>query len=219
MSAGERRARHLLPQQRAAPGGLALARGLLLHRQRRTAHRRHPALRQPHLSVHRRRALAALARGGGARRHRRGARRARPVRAAGEPRATSSWRRPAPSTAAAMELSLLAQATVQTIERYYLAIALLERAGSGADLAEGARGALPADGAAHDAALRLQLAGVLRSRAVRQLHQPAAQRAACSGSMRPGCLAFDEVLVAVARDAEIVLSEQIRHSILQVTHG
>ena len=30
-----------------------------------------------------------------------------------------------------MELSLLAQATVQTIERYYLAIALLERAGSG----------------------------------------------------------------------------------------
>jgi hypothetical protein len=34
-----------------------------------------------------------------------------------------------------------------------------------------------------------------------------------------GCLVFDEVLVAVARDAEIVLSEQIRHSILQVTHG
>jgi len=27
------------------------------------------------------------------------------------------------------------------------------------------------------------------------------------------------VLAAVARDAEIVLSEQIRHSILQVTHG
>jgi glycerol-3-phosphate O-acyltransferase len=34
-----------------------------------------------------------------------------------------------------------------------------------------------------------------------------------------GNLAFDEVLVAVTRDAEIVLSEQIRHSILQVTHG
>ncbi len=34
-----------------------------------------------------------------------------------------------------------------------------------------------------------------------------------------GCLAFDEVLVAVPRDAQIVLSEQIRHSILQVTHG
>ena len=33
------------------------------------------------------------------------------------------------------------------------------------------------------------------------------------------CLVFDEVLVRVAQDAEIVLSEQIRHSILQVTHG
>jgi hypothetical protein len=33
-----------------------------------------------------------------------------------------------------------------------------------------------------------------------------------------GCLVFDEVLERVARDAEFVLSEQIRHSILQVTH-
>ena len=33
-----------------------------------------------------------------------------------------------------------------------------------------------------------------------------------------GRLAFDEVLVRVASDAELVLSEQIRHSILQVTH-
>ena len=33
-----------------------------------------------------------------------------------------------------------------------------------------------------------------------------------------GRLAFDEVLVRVAADAEFVLSEQIRHSILQVTH-
>jgi len=34
-----------------------------------------------------------------------------------------------------------------------------------------------------------------------------------------GNLEFDEVLQRVASDAEIVLSEQIRHSILQVTHG
>jgi glycerol-3-phosphate O-acyltransferase len=33
-----------------------------------------------------------------------------------------------------------------------------------------------------------------------------------------GKLAFDEVLERVAKDAELVLSEQIRHSILQVTH-
>jgi hypothetical protein len=34
-----------------------------------------------------------------------------------------------------------------------------------------------------------------------------------------GVLVFDVVLERVAFDAEFVLSEQIRHSILQVTHG
>ena len=33
-----------------------------------------------------------------------------------------------------------------------------------------------------------------------------------------GRLAFDEILLRVAADAQLVLSEQIRHSILQVTH-
>jgi glycerol-3-phosphate O-acyltransferase len=33
-----------------------------------------------------------------------------------------------------------------------------------------------------------------------------------------GQLAFDEVLIRTAADAQLVLSEQIRHSILQVTH-
>src|SRR6185437_11492736 len=55
---------------------------------------------------------------------------------AGEPAPCSGalrlWRRPAPDSPAAMQLSLLAQTTIQTIERYYLAIALLIRAGSGA---------------------------------------------------------------------------------------
>jgi glycerol-3-phosphate O-acyltransferase len=34
-----------------------------------------------------------------------------------------------------------------------------------------------------------------------------------------GRLAFDEILIRVAADAQLVLSEQIRHSILQVTHS
>ena len=33
-----------------------------------------------------------------------------------------------------------------------------------------------------------------------------------------GKLEFDEVLMRVAADAQFVLSEQLRHSILQVTH-
>jgi glycerol-3-phosphate O-acyltransferase len=43
-----------------------------------------------------------------------------------------AWRRPPPDSPAAMQLSMLAQSTIQTIERYYLAISLLLRAGSGA---------------------------------------------------------------------------------------
>jgi hypothetical protein len=34
-----------------------------------------------------------------------------------------------------------------------------------------------------------------------------------------GNLEFDAVLLRVAQDAQLVLSEQLRHSILQVTHG
>ena len=43
----------------------------------------------------------------------------------------SAWMRPPPDSPAAMQLSMLAQATIQTIERYYLAISLLLKAGSG----------------------------------------------------------------------------------------
>ena len=129
-----------------------------------------------------------------------------------------SWRRPAPSSPAAMELSLLAQATLQTIERYYLAIALLVRAGSGAitqktleqhcQLMAQRMTMLYGFNSPEffDRALFGSFITLLRSRGVLRLDAQ-------------GCLAFDGVLVEVARDAEIVLSEQIRHSILQVTHG
>jgi glycerol-3-phosphate O-acyltransferase len=129
-----------------------------------------------------------------------------------------SWRRPAPSSNAAMELSLLAQSTVQIIERYYLAIALLIRAGS-AEITQKAleeRCQLMAQRMTllygfnspefFDRALFGSFINLLRSRGVLRVDE--ASR-----------LVFDGVLIEVARDAEIVLSEQIRHSILQVTHA
>ena len=128
------------------------------------------------------------------------------------------WRRPAPSSAAAMQLSLLAQVTLQTVERYYLAIALLIRAGSGAitQKALEERCQMMAQRMTllygfnspefFDRALFGSFINLLRAREV--LSVDAA-----------GLLVFDAVLVRVAEDAEIVLSEQIRHSILQVTHG
>ena len=128
------------------------------------------------------------------------------------------WRRPAPTSAGALQLSLLAQSMVQTLERYYLAIALLIRAGSNAitQKALEERCQLMAQRMSllywfnspefFDRALFGNFIDLLRERGVLRVGEQ-------------GNLAFDDVLLRVASDAEIVLSEQIRHSILQVTHG
>jgi glycerol-3-phosphate O-acyltransferase len=128
------------------------------------------------------------------------------------------WRQPVPTSEAAMQLSLLAQTTIQTIERYYLAIAVLVRAGSGEmtqKLLE-ERCQLMAQRMTmlygfnspefFDASLFENFIDLLRARGVVRANES-------------GRLLFDEVLIRVAADAQLVLSEQIRHSILQVTHG
>ena len=128
------------------------------------------------------------------------------------------WQRPEPTSAAATQLSQLAQSTLMTIERYYLAIALLVRAGSNRidrrTLEE--RCHLMAQRMSllyglhspefFDRSLFAGFIDLLRTRGVIQ-------------SDEQGKLQFDEVLLRVARDAELVLSEQLRHSILQVTHS
>jgi glycerol-3-phosphate O-acyltransferase len=130
----------------------------------------------------------------------------------------NEWHRPPPTSAKAMQLSLLAQATIQTIERYYLAIAQLVKAGSGqitqAALEE--RCQLTAQRMAllyglnspefFDRAMFSNFIDHLRSRNVIR-------------NSPTGKLEFDEVLMRVAADAQFVLSEQLRHSILQVTHS
>jgi glycerol-3-phosphate O-acyltransferase len=128
----------------------------------------------------------------------------------------SAWRRPPPDSPAAMQLSMLAQATIQTIERYYLAISLLLKAGSGAitqkaleqqcQLAAQRMNMLYGFNSPEffDRALFENFIDLLRERAVVKAGEG-------------GTLEFDEVLVRVAADAQLVLSEQIRHSILQVT--
>ena len=90
------------------------------------------------------------------------------------------WHRPAAESPEAVQLSVLAQATVPILERYYLALALLLKAGSGRLTAGSARAAVRAHGAAHGPAVRDQFAGVLRPRAVPQL------RRAVAGARRPG---------------------------------
>ena len=132
------------------------------------------------------------------------------------PDGTPGWRRPPPSAAAATQLSLLARASVQTIERYYLVIAALTHSGSGTQTAKGLaeRCQLMAQ--------RIDMLYGLNSPefADRSLFDHFIALLLRRGVIRSddaGRLLYDEVLQRVARDAEFVLSEQIRHSILQVT--
>jgi glycerol-3-phosphate O-acyltransferase len=129
-----------------------------------------------------------------------------------------TWRRPRTGTAQAVQLSVLAQAMVQTLERYYLAIALLLEAGSGEVSQE-----------------RLERRCVDMARRISMLYGLNAPEFFDRSMFRGfigllirrevlqvdagGNLVFGEPLLAVADDARLVLSEQIRNSILQVTHA
>jgi glycerol-3-phosphate O-acyltransferase len=128
------------------------------------------------------------------------------------------WQRPPPASAYAMQLSLLAQATLQTIARYYMVVAQLVLAGSGeitqATLEERCQQTAQRMTLLYglnapellDRTLFANFIGLLRSRGVIR---------AGAGSR----LEFDEVLPRVAQDAQFVLSEQLRHSILQIMHS
>lgn len=128
------------------------------------------------------------------------------------------WRRRAPTAPEAMQLSVLAQGTIQIVERYYLAIALLVQAGSGTISQEALekRCHLMAQRMSllyelnspefFDKALFANFIELLRKRGVVQV-------------AADNTLLFSEVLLNVANDARLVLSEQIRHSILQVAHA
>ena len=132
--------------------------------------------------------------------------------------AQDAWRRPAPSSPQAVQLSLLAQASVQTIERYYLAIATLTHAGSGV---------LTARSLAERCQLTAQRITMIygfnspefSDRSMFDNFISLLLRRGVIRTDDAGNLVFDEVLLRVAADAEFVLSEQIRHSILQVTHA
>jgi glycerol-3-phosphate O-acyltransferase len=130
----------------------------------------------------------------------------------------SEWRRPPPNSAQAVQLSLLAQATIQTIERYYLAVALLLQAGSG----EITQSAL--EERCHLMGQRMTMLYGINSPEFfdRALFKNFIDLLRARGVIRvssAGKLEFDDVLIRVATDAQLVLNEQIRHSILQVTHS
>ncbi len=128
-----------------------------------------------------------------------------------------TWRRPTTGSTEAVRLSVLAQATIQAVERYYLAIALLLRAGPSA---------LTAEALEQRCVAMAQRMSMLYGLAAPEFFDRAMFREfidllRARGVVRQdgvGKLTYDDALVAVADDARGVLSEQIRNSILQVTH-
>jgi glycerol-3-phosphate O-acyltransferase len=129
----------------------------------------------------------------------------------------AQWRRPATGSTEAVQLSLLAHVTVQIIERYYLVIAVLLKSGSGRigqDALE-TQCQLMAQRMSmiyelnspefFDRTLFKNFIDLLRARNV-------------LGVNAEGRLTYTEMLPAVADDAQLVLHEQIRNSVLQVTH-
>ena len=130
----------------------------------------------------------------------------------------TEWRRPPSSSGKAMQLSLLAQATIQTIERYYLAIEQLVKAGSGqitqSDLEQRCQLTAQRMGLLYGLNSPEFFDRTMFENFIDRLRERRVIRISAGGRLE-----FDEVLLRVAQDAQFVLSEQIRHSILQVTHS
>ena len=130
----------------------------------------------------------------------------------------SVWHRPRTGTTEAVQLSVLAHATLEVIERYYLAIALLLKAGPGSINQDALQNRC------HLMASRMSLLYELRSpqffdKALFRGFLDLLRERDVVQVGAGGCLKYDQALLDVASDAQFVLSEQIRHSILQVTHG
>jgi glycerol-3-phosphate O-acyltransferase len=127
------------------------------------------------------------------------------------------WRRPPTGSTEAVQLSLLAQVTVQIIERYYLAISILLKAGSGKISQESL------ESQCHLMAQRMSLLYELNApeffdKSLFKNFIDLARGRNVLGVNAEGKLTYTEMLLAVSDDARLVLHEQIRNSILQVTH-
>jgi glycerol-3-phosphate O-acyltransferase len=127
------------------------------------------------------------------------------------------WRRPRPATAAAVQFSLLAQPTIQTIERYYLPIALLLQAGSG-QISQSVLQKRCEQTAKQMVTLYGFYAPEFFDRALFEGFISLLRRRGVIRADSESRLLFDDVLQRIADDAQLVLSEPLRHSILQVTH-
>ncbi|HYP79135.1 MAG TPA: hypothetical protein VEQ17_02500, partial [Steroidobacteraceae bacterium] len=128
------------------------------------------------------------------------------------------WQSAASGSAEALQLSLLAQPMLRTIERYFVVVTQLLRAGSGqitqGQLEKQCQATTQGMGAARtvhspesfDKPLFDAFAGLLRRRGVIRVDAE-------------GRVQFDDMLGRIADDAQRLLSAQLRHRILQIAQG
>jgi glycerol-3-phosphate O-acyltransferase len=130
----------------------------------------------------------------------------------------SVWHRPPAESPEAMQVSVLAQATVPILERYYLALALLLKAGSGR---------LTQDSLERQCQLMAQRMAMLFEINSPEFFDRALFRTFLELLVgrqvltiaEDDKLVFDpQMLEAIVSDAQLVLNEQVRSSILQVVH-
>jgi glycerol-3-phosphate O-acyltransferase len=117
----------------------------------------------------------------------------------------------------AVQLSVLAQLSMQIIERYYLAISLLLKSGSGRISQD------TLEQQCHLMARRMSLLYELNSpeffdKSLFKNFLDLLRARGVLGVNAEGRLTYTDMLVAVSDDAQLVLHEQIRNSVLQVTH-
>lgn len=129
----------------------------------------------------------------------------------------AAWRRPPTGSVEAVQLSVLAHVTVQIIERYYIVISVLLKSGSGRITQS------VLESQCQMMAQRMSLLYELNSpeffdRALFKNFIDLLRERNVLGVNAEGRLTYTEMLPAVADDAQLVLHEQIRNSVLQVTH-
>jgi glycerol-3-phosphate O-acyltransferase len=115
-------------------------------------------------------------------------------------------------------LSLLAQPMLQTLERYYLAIAMLLRAGSGVLTQQELEKSCQRMAGRINAA-SASLASELPDRSLFETFITQLRRRGMIRADAGGRLIFDDALERIAADVQRVLSDQARHGILQVIDG
>jgi glycerol-3-phosphate O-acyltransferase len=129
-----------------------------------------------------------------------------------------SWRAPPAGSREAVQLEMLAHPMLETIERYFLVVALLMHAGSGklsqAELAKRCQELAGGPGRLSGSRLPEFPDRSLFDGFIALLRRQGVTRADSEGR-----LVFDEELPLIAGDARRVLPEQLRDGILKVVQG